>query len=106
VYALLNFLDNLKIKQDNYIRNLRTIKREVIEMGLKNSKDLPVGHINEKGEFEGTRLVGKESKDHIHSDGEKGTDIYVQREVVKDGRVVHKEVAKDWGKVHTHDDEE
>ncbi len=73
-------------------------------MAFKNRRNFPVGSINEQGDFEGGRLVGKESKKHIHSDGKEGTDIYFQREIIKNGKVIFKEVAKDWGKIHNYDE--
>lgn len=59
-----------------------------------------MGWFNKDGNKEGTWLEGRESKEHQHKDGTKGTDVEVFRNTYKDGEVVSSEKAVDWGKLH------
>ncbi len=58
-----------------------------------------MGRIDDKGK-QGTWLEGEESKDHTHRDGTRGKDVEAYRNTYKDDKVVHREKATDWGKIH------
>lgn len=53
------------------------------------------------GTKHGTFVEGKESNPHQHGDKTYGTDIEAYRNTYDDdGKLVHSEKAKDWGKIH------
>lgn len=60
------------------------------------------GSVDSDGK-QGTWLEGEESRSHTHNDGTHGTDIEAFRNTYKDGKVVDREKASDWGKIHEKD---
>jgi hypothetical protein len=59
-----------------------------------------MGSLNNKGEKEGRWLEGRQSEEHVHKDGSKGRDVEAFHNTYREGKQVHSEKARDWGKVH------
>ena len=75
--------------------------QEVSLMGRdpKEGHQIP-GSIDDKGRKQGSFLEGRESPEHTHSSGERGTDITAARVNYIDDKPVDSRPATDWGKEH------